>query len=112
MKAPTLFLSLAAAALLSGLALAETVIVNDGIAVRESNLERPTRGMSMSAVEAKFGPPTSRHAAVGRPPITRWDYPGFSVFFEHQHVIHSVVVADATPAAPAPAAEDTKSPAE
>jgi len=53
--------------------------------------ERPTRGSSMSAVEAHFGAPTTRHAAVGDPPITRWDYPQFSVFFEHDKVLHAVI---------------------
>lgn len=51
----------------------------------------PTRGVSMDKVAAQFGAPTQRSAAVGKPPITRWDYPGFSVYFEYQHVIHSVV---------------------
>jgi hypothetical protein len=45
----------------------------------------------MERVESAFGAPTNRHAAVGDPPITRWDYPGFAVYFEYQHVIHSVV---------------------
>jgi hypothetical protein len=27
---------------------------------------------------------------VGHPPITRWDYPAYSVFFEHDHVLHTV----------------------
>ncbi|MGC3980784.1 MAG: hypothetical protein QM808_05940 [Steroidobacteraceae bacterium] len=51
----------------------------------------PARGVTMNKVEAQFGAPTERHAAVGKPPITRWDYPGFSVFFEYNHVVHSVV---------------------
>lgn len=51
----------------------------------------PARGTSMSKVEAQYGAPTERHTAVGTPPITRWDYPGFSVFFEYQHVVHAVV---------------------
>jgi hypothetical protein len=51
----------------------------------------PARGLTMTKVEAQYGAPAERHAAVGNPPITRWDYPGFSVFFEHEHVIHSVV---------------------
>jgi len=42
-------------------------------------------------VEARFGQPANRHSAVGQPPITRWDYPGFAVYFEHQYVIHAVV---------------------
>lgn len=51
---------------------------------------KPTRGMSRERVEAVFGTPSSRQAAVGDPPITRWDYPGFAVFFEYDHVIHAV----------------------
>jgi len=41
-------------------------------------------------VEKQFGPPTTRHPTVGKPPITRWDYPNFSVFFEGDRVIDSV----------------------
>jgi hypothetical protein len=59
--------------------------------VRESDLPRPGRGMTMHAVEAKFGAPAARHEAVGEPPISRWDYPGFRVFFERDRVIHAVV---------------------
>jgi hypothetical protein len=47
--------------------------------------------MSMDKVEARFGAPTNRAPAVGDPPITRWEYPGFVVFFEHNLVLHSVV---------------------
>ena len=83
----------AAAAGITGAATAETIIVNDGVAVRESTIERPGRGMTMEAVEQKFGAPATRHNAVGNPPITRWDYPGFSVFFENNLVIHSVAIA-------------------
>jgi len=54
--------------------------------------EHPARGATMSQVEARFGAPTTRHAAVGDPPITRWDYPQFSVFFEHDKVLHAVIV--------------------
>jgi len=78
---------------LTGVAVAETIAVNEGIAIRESAVERPSRGMSKSAVEARFGQPASRHTAVGQPPISRWDYPGFSVFFEHEYVIHAVATA-------------------
>jgi prolyl-tRNA editing enzyme YbaK/EbsC (Cys-tRNA(Pro) deacylase) len=54
---------------------------------------QPARGMSMEKVEATFGAPTSRVPAVGQPPITRWEYPGFVVYFEHNLVLHSVVKA-------------------
>lgn len=57
-----------------------------------SPTDRPARGMSMEKVEAVYGAPSRRDAAVGEPPITRWEYPGFVVYFEHQYVIHSVGV--------------------
>lgn len=53
---------------------------------------RPTQGMSMAQVEAKFGSAAEKRAAIGEPPITRWRYPQFDVFFEHNLVIHSVVM--------------------
>jgi hypothetical protein len=60
--------------------------------VTSQSPDRPTRGMSMDKVEATFGAPTNRTAPVGEPPITRWEYPGFTVYFEHQHVIHTVAI--------------------
>jgi hypothetical protein len=45
----------------------------------------------MGEVEKHFGAPLTRHPTVGQPPITRWDYNAFSVFFEHDRVIHAVV---------------------
>lgn len=54
--------------------------------------DTPHRGSTMTQVESRFGAPVVRHAAVGDPPITRWDYPQFSVFFEHDKVLHAVVV--------------------
>jgi hypothetical protein len=52
--------------------------------------ERPARGLTMDKVEAKFGAPSRRVPAVGEPPITRWEYPGFVVYFERDRVIHAV----------------------
>ena len=53
--------------------------------------EVPSRGASMEAVRAKFGAPSQESPAVGQPPITRWDYPSYSVFFENDKVLHTVV---------------------
>ncbi len=50
----------------------------------------PARGMTMAGVENSFGRPAARRAPVGQPPITRWEYPGFVVYFEYQHVVHAV----------------------
>jgi hypothetical protein len=69
---------------------AETLLVDDQVQLKPAAVELPARGASMTQVEARFGAPATRHAAVGTPPITRWDYPGFSVYFEHQHVVHAV----------------------
>jgi hypothetical protein len=80
----------------AGGAQAELVSIDDQVAVRPSDINRPARGMTMSAVEAKFGAPQQRHPAVGEPPITRWDYQSFSVYFEKDRVIDAVVA----PAAP------------
>lgn len=54
-------------------------------------LPRPSRGMTMEQVKARFGEPAVEHPRVGEPPITRWDYDQYSVFFEHQYVLTSVV---------------------
>ncbi|MFQ5609925.1 MAG: hypothetical protein ACE5F8_06605 [Woeseiaceae bacterium] len=51
---------------------------------------RPDRGMSMESVEARWGAPQTKRNAVGDPPITRWEYPTFVVYFEYSHVIHAV----------------------
>ena len=69
---------------------AETIVVDDQVQVRDSGAEKPKRGVTMSQVEAKFGAPVTKHDAVGAPPITRWDYAGFSVFFERDRVIDAV----------------------
>ena len=82
---------LLAAVFAGGLAGAATIAVDNGIAVKDSDVTRPTRGMTMEQVSTKFGTPVTKVPAVGKPPISRWEYPGFIVYFEADHVIHSVV---------------------
>lgn len=50
----------------------------------------PVRGMTTTQVEQKFGAPQEKIPAVGEPPISRWEYADYTVYFEHQYVIHSV----------------------
>lgn len=52
---------------------------------------RPMRGTTQAQVEAKYGSPASKKAPVGDPPITRWEYPDFTVYFEYDRVIHAVL---------------------
>ncbi len=50
----------------------------------------PAKGRSKNAVEAAYGAPVKKVSAVGTPPISRWIYKDFTVYFESEHVIHSV----------------------
>ena len=76
---------------LAGFAAAETLHM-DGTdnASRFEHAGKPSRGMTQASVEAKFGQPGSREEAVGDPPISRWEYADFVVFFEYDRVIHAV----------------------
>ncbi|GEM_PF-107379 len=55
------------------------------------NLPHPSRGDAKIDVLDRFGLADEEHPAVGQPPITRWDYRDFSVYFEGNRVIDSVV---------------------
>ena len=93
--AKTIPTTLAMLMLAAGVARADTLLI-DGIDLDKQSLDsRPKPGMSMTAVESSFGAPENRHPAVGggnaqQPPITRWDYAAFSVYFENDKVIHAV----------------------
>jgi len=51
----------------------------------------PQNGDKMEQVRARFGEPATIDPAVGDPPITVWFYAGFTVYFEYQIVLHSVI---------------------
>ena len=92
MRCTSWLVSAAAALALAGPALADELKVP----APEGGANAPSSGMSMDSVEAKYGAPTRRVPAVGgasaqQPPITRWEYPGFTVYFENSRVIHTVV---------------------
>ncbi|MFZ5722765.1 MAG: hypothetical protein ACOY33_03795 [Pseudomonadota bacterium] len=53
-------------------------------------LDMPSQGMSMDEVRKAYGSPARDLGAVGKPPITRWVYDGFTVYFEKRAVIHTV----------------------
>ncbi|HPO25801.1 MAG TPA: hypothetical protein PK135_14185 [Arenimonas sp.] len=103
-------ISLAAGLLLS---LGATTVHADTLLIErvqaEQNQALPKRGASMASVEARFGTPQQKMSAVGggsrhTPPITRWVYANFSVYFENNHVVDSVLTrANAEEVGPAPA---------
>ena len=74
---------------LGGPAAADVLLIEE---VRERQLrDLPANGLTMNAVEDRYGAPNQRRSAVGNPPITRWIYDEFSVYFEHDRVIESVL---------------------
>lgn len=55
------------------------------------HIARPTKGASKAGVLEQLGEPLQRIAARGEPPISSWQYAEFTVYFEYDHVIHSVL---------------------
>src|ERR1700677_3035593 len=70
---------------------ADIIASDQCISVRDAGVAAPARGMTMTQVAGKFGDPVTKVPAVGSPPISRWEYSGFVVYFERDHVIHAVV---------------------
>jgi hypothetical protein len=78
----------------SSLSQAEVISIADpryNVENSSTGVLRPTRGMSKASVEQQFGQAEQQFDAVGEPPISRWIYSDFVVFFESNTVIHSVV---------------------
>ncbi|NNM52907.1 MAG: hypothetical protein HKM02_11915 [Pseudomonadales bacterium] len=61
-------------------------------------VDTPERGMVMTSVALKFGEPKEKLPAVGNPPIVRWVYPGYVVYFQDDYVIDTVLVPATPPA--------------
>lgn len=51
----------------------------------------PENGMTTAEVADRYGEPARRGQPVGDPPITRWTYDDYSVYFEYDLVIDSVL---------------------
>jgi hypothetical protein len=63
---------------------------------QEKGMNLPRRGLSMAQVEKTWGAPQRKLSPRGgdtkkHPAINRWEYSNFIVYFEHDHVIHSVL---------------------
>lgn len=88
---PKALAPLVLAALLAGVGVAGAQTLDMQDTQPSMTGERPTRGMTQASVEARYGEPVRRIAAVGEPPIARWEYPEMIVYFEYDRVIHAVV---------------------
>jgi hypothetical protein len=63
---------------------------------QEQHYNMPMRGMTMDQVKRQYGAPLKVLATRGgsskhQPPIHRWEYSNYIVYFEYSHVIHSVL---------------------
>lgn len=53
-------------------------------------IDMPTKGMSKERVRSLYGEPLEEIPGIGQPPITRWKYREFTVYFDSNTVIHCV----------------------
>lgn len=72
-------------------------------------VDMPAKGISKERVKSLFGEPLEEVPAKGQPPISRWKYQEFTVYFDSNTVIHCVrnFHPKAQPAEPQPAATPT-----
>lgn len=72
--------------------LAEDIKIPIGTQTPETKqIVRPVTGATKAQVKSLFGVPIEENAPKGNPPISNWEYAEFTVYFENNHVIHSVV---------------------
>ena len=70
-------------------ATADVLIIDE---VRQAGrMELPKNGQNKAEIEANFGTPVEKHSAVGDPPISNWKYDKYSVYFEYDLVLFSVL---------------------
>ena len=75
----------------SHLAMAEDIRIPIGEQGKDqANIDMPTKGMSKERVKSLFGEPLEDVPAKGQPPISRWKYQEFTVYFDSNTVIHCV----------------------
>lgn len=71
---------------------AEQIKIPIGQQTTAQSAQMPAKGMTKARVQAAFGEPLEITPAKGQPPISSWKYSEFVVYFENDHVIHSVAV--------------------
>jgi len=70
---------------------ADRLLIDKVHAEQSAEMQMPRRGTTMAHVRKAFGEPNRRIAPVGDPPIARWEYDKFVVYFERNRVIHAVM---------------------
>ena len=78
-------------ALIAQVSFAEVLKIPVGTqALDKQQRQLPINGQSRSTVEAQYGAPEAINQAIGKPPISSWQYRDYTVYFEYDHVLHSV----------------------
>lgn len=75
--------------LFNNMLLADVLLINR--IQNSGSIDLPSRSSTMDQVRSKFGEPQQISAAIGTPPITKWTYPKFSVYFERKWTINAVI---------------------
>ena len=70
-------------------AVADVLLIDEVRQTQRMNL--PQNGQSKTDIEAKFGEPLQKQPAVGDPPISSWKYDKYSVYFENDLVLNTVL---------------------
>jgi hypothetical protein len=83
-------LMLAAFGMSGSIAVAGIIALPDGSYMVSESTAKPNRGIRQGDVLRQFGEPVLRHAPVGQPAISSWEYETFAVYFENGVVIHAV----------------------
>ena len=77
------------------LVLAFQIVSADVLLIEEvrqaGRMELPKNGQHKADIEAKFGAPAEKQSAVGDPPISSWKYDRYSVYFEYDLVLFTVL---------------------
>ena len=68
---------------------ADVLLIEEVRQAERMNL--PQNGISKADIEAKFGAPVQKSPAVGEPPISSWKYGKYSVYFEDDLVLFTVL---------------------
>ena len=90
MKKVLLLTALLFSAVAGSVAVAEIIALPDGSFMVNESIQKPVRGSAQDDVLQQFGEPQLRHAPVGQPAISSWQYATFEVYFENGVVIHAV----------------------
>ena len=70
-------------------ACADVLLIDEVRQAERMNL--PQNGQSKANIETKFGAPIQKKPAVGDPPISSWKYDKYSVYFEYDRVLFTVL---------------------